>query len=207
MVGLNSIITLREVFDAVFMSLILGFVFGDFLGRFAPRRRGRGYYSRFNLGLPYSYSHYGFDLEGFKFAVMLVAPAIILHELAHKFVALSFGMQATFYAAYFWLFLALLLKAIKAPFIFFVPAFVSITGSGTYLQYSMIAVAGPLMNLLLYLISNFMARKLLVSGRKQELPFWLLSAKINLFLFIFNMLPIPGFDGFKFYYGLLRAIF
>ncbi len=187
-----------EIMDIVAMSLIIGFIFADFFKDFAPRKtKNYGYYS-----LPYS-AKAGFDWDSFEFSIALVAPAIILHELSHKLVALSFGLQATFHAAYFWLFLALLLKLMRFPFIFFVPAFVSISGGATPFQSAMIALAGPGMNFILFIVSKVMTKH---SSRKY-MPFWLLSSKINLFLFIFNMLPIPGFDGFKVYAGLIQAFF
>ena len=36
-----------------------------------------------------------FDWDAFKFAALVTAPAIILHELAHKIVAISYGLQAS----------------------------------------------------------------------------------------------------------------
>jgi Zn-dependent protease len=33
-----------------------------------------------------------------------------------------------------------------------------------------------------------------------------LTRNINLFLFIFNMIPIPGFDGFTVFTGLWKII-
>ena len=185
-----------EIRDIVAMSLIIGFIFADFFKDFAPRRtRDYGYYS-----LPYS-AKAGFDWDAFGFSVALVAPAIILHELSHKLIALSFGLQATFHTSYFWLFIALLLKLMHFPFIFFVPAFVSIVGNVTPFQSAMIALAGPGMNFILFVISKIMTKH----SSKKYLPFWSLSAKVNLFLFIFNMLPIPGFDGLKVYTGLIRT--
>jgi Zn-dependent protease len=31
--------------------------------------------------------------------------------------------------------------------------------------------------------------------------------QINMFLFILNMIPIPGFDGFNVFYQLFKALF
>jgi len=36
---------------------------------------------------------------------------------------------------------------------------------------------------------------------------WLFTRRINGFLFILNMLPFPGFDGFKVYAGLFGFVF
>ncbi|HIH49009.1 TPA: hypothetical protein HA296_05395, partial [Candidatus Woesearchaeota archaeon] len=43
--------------------------------------------------------------------------------------------------------------------------------------------------------------------KKKQLAFWLITQKVNLFLFIFNMLPIPPFDGFTVFSGLYHAFF
>ncbi len=198
------LLTLQELVDMFFMTILLGLIFEGFLRRL------------FKPGLDsYYLVNKLFDLESFKIAVVVVAPAIILHELAHKFAALSFGMYATFHAAYSWLFLGLLMRIFGFPFIFFVPAYVSILGEGSYLQYALIAAAGPFMNLLIWFVSSLMVRHAKKrSGfrrgfrrNKLYLPVLMLTARINLFLFIFNMLPIPGFDGFKFFFGLIKAIF
>ncbi|MEM2121615.1 MAG: hypothetical protein QXU20_03090 [Candidatus Woesearchaeota archaeon] len=194
-----ALITLREVIDAVFMSIFVGIIFEGFLRTLLVRRTYEDYYL----------INKTFDFQAFKLAVLIVAPGIILHELAHKFVALGFGMQATFNAAYGWLFVGLLMKFFGFPFIFFIPAYVSISGAGSYLQYSITALAGPLTNLLLFIISSLIVSRAPKRFRRKKyfLPVMILTARINLFLFIFNMLPIPGFDGFQFLYGLIKAIF
>ncbi|MBC8444116.1 site-2 protease family protein, partial [Candidatus Woesearchaeota archaeon] len=42
--------------------------------------------------------------------------------------------------------------------------------------------------------------------KKRYIPFLILTKKINLFLFIFNMLPIPFFDGGHFFSSILSAL-
>ncbi len=190
---MTALFTFGELFDIVAMSLIIGFIFSDFFSDYY--HKFKGYAERFPT--------YGFDWSSFWFATLLVAPTIILHEFGHKFVALSFGLHATFHAAYVWLLLAVVLKLVGSPFLFFVPAFVSIAGVSTPLQSALIAFAGPGTNLLLYLISKIFIK----SSSKKALPYWLLFSKINLFFFIFNMLPIPGFDGFTVYLNLFRMLF
>ena len=185
------ILSFKEVFDIIAMTAILGIIFADVFRRFY-----------------HPYSFYGkprFDWEGFKFAIIATAPAVILHELGHKFVAMAFGLHATFNAAYGWLLFGVLLKMLNVGFIFFVPAYVSIQGNATPLAYSITAFAGPFMNLVLWLGARYALKKNLV--KKQYLPLVYLTKQINMFLFIFNMLPIPFFDGFKVYQGLLQTIF
>ncbi len=186
------ILTISEIIDIIVMTLILGFIFKDSFGRFRPRPD----YSEYDI--PIITSH----RDDFLFACLVTAPAIILHELGHKFVALSFGMSATFNAAYFWLGIGVLLKLMNFGFIFFVPAYVSISGMGTVLHYTLIAGAGPFVNLLLWFIAWLLIKNKLI--KKKYMPFAYLTQQINLFLFIFNILPIPGFDGYKFWLGLIQ---
>ena len=184
---------LQEIIDMVLMSLIVGYLFMGFIPR--PREE--------NYDPLKAYAHP--DRGHFLFAIQAVAPAIILHELAHKFVALSFGLEAVFQAAYFFLGVGLLLKLLNFGFIFFVPAYVSITGNATALQFSMTALAGPLTNGLLWLVAAGLLRSKKV--KKSWAQFLALTARINMFLFIFNLLPIPGFDGWQVYRGLFAAFF
>ena len=174
--------TLQELFDVIVMTAAVGFIFKDIF-------KARG-----------ELAH-----NSFWFACAVTAPALILHELSHKFVALAFGLQATFHAAYAWLGLGILLKLVNFNFIFFVPAYVSIEGAASNLASALISGAGPGINLLLFLVSWALLRqKKLKTG-----TFLLLQAtkQINLFLFIFNMLPLPFFDGLKFYQGLWHVFF
>ena len=189
------LLSLKELFDIAVMTVILGVIFQDVFRRFRH---------------PYAfYGKPGFDWEGFKFAMMVTAPAVILHEFGHKFVAMAFGLSASFNAAYGWLGFGLLLKLLNVGFIFFVPAYVSISApigmSISPFVYSITAFAGPAVNLVLWLGARYALNKNLV--KKKYLALAYLTKQINMFLFIFNMLPIPGFDGFKVYSGLLQFIF
>jgi len=195
------LISLREFLDVIAMTAIVGFIFVGFISRFRQK--------------PVA----GFDWKAFWIAAFVTAPAIILHELSHKFVAMGLGFSATFYAAYLFLAIGVVLALFKSNFIFFVPAYVMI-GNGEAIPstaFSIIAVAGPAMNLVLWMGSWFAFSKLRSKyARTRNLPpisarLWLLilylTKQINMLLFIFNMLPIPGFDGFKFYSGLWQVIF
>ncbi|MAG08549.1 hypothetical protein CMO89_03685 [Candidatus Woesearchaeota archaeon] len=188
--------TFNEIIDILIMSVIVGFIFKDLFKKpvenYDPLKQLQSSQS----------------LENLKFAVLVTAPAIILHELAHKFVALSYGMEATFHAAYFWLGLGLVLKLMNFSFIFFVPGYVSIACKTLYcqitpLQSALIAGAGPFMNLLLWLASSFLLKKNMLD--KKYFPILLITSRINMFLFFFNMLPFLMFDGYKFFTGIIRA--
>ncbi|MBI4149211.1 site-2 protease family protein [Candidatus Woesearchaeota archaeon] len=183
-----AILSFMEIIDFIIMTLFLGYLFQDMFARSPHAQR--------------------FDWKSFRFAVYVTAPAIILHELFHKLAALAFGFDAVFHAFYadtttLWLgIFALLAKLAHFGFFFIVPGFVSISGSGTPLHYALIAFAGPALNLLLWQAASYLSKRHTRHGALLAV-----TAKINMFLFIFNMLPIPGFDGFQVYLNLWRAIF
>jgi Zn-dependent protease len=191
--------SLMEIVDIVIMAFAIGFIFKDVF-KYAPK---------VEVFTPEYYIRKArFKWNDFWFAVAVVAPSIIIHEFGHKFVALAFGMEAVFHAAYTWLVIGLVLKLINFGFIFFVPAYTLISGGGTQLQMAVVAVAGPAVNLILWLGAKLVLgqqKKLKLSRLHQHLLF--LVSRINMFLFIFNMLPIPGFDGLSFFSYIFKAIF
>ena len=187
-----ALFTFSEFFDIVAMTAIIGYIFSDLFKKPVAHDYD-----------PLTHFKAGFDVENFKFAAMITAPAIILHELGHKFVALGFGLEAQFQAAWLFLGLALLMKLMNFGFIFIVPAYVSIIGRATPMEFGLIAFAGPAVNLILWLLAAFALKRNLFP-RKYDTALGLTS-KINMFLFIFNMLPIPGFDGSKVFMGLIQA--
>lgn len=174
-----------EIFDIVFMTAVVGYIFIDGFRNFAHSTK-----------------------ERFLLSVLSVAPGIILHEFGHKIVGLLFGFNATFNAAYIWLGIGLVLKLVSG-FMFFVPAYVSITCASagcviTPIASTLIAFAGPAINGLLY-IGALLALKY---GQWSPKVTLVLTAtqRINGILFIFNMLPVPLFDGFSVYSGLWHLI-
>jgi Zn-dependent protease len=108
---------------------------------------------------------------------------------------------------------ALILKLVNFSFIFIVPAFVESTciagatfcmGKSSLIASSLIALAGPFVNFLLWLISYIIIKNnLLPKKYKRWEPALILTARINFFLMLFNMIPIPGFDGYHFFTGLI----
>jgi len=178
--------SLREVFDILIMTIAVGFIFMDIF------KKPTAQYEPLH--------HQGFKWHDFFFAAMVTAPGIILHELGHKFVALAFGLTAAFKAAYTFLGIGIALKLLSAGFIFFVPAYVSISGPATHLQSALTAAAGPLTNLVIFLLALIVLKTKKLSHN--WLVFWTLTKQINIFLFIFNMLPFFFFDGAKVFSGL-----
>lgn len=173
-----------EIFQAVVMSLIVGWIFMDILG-------GKRVVS------PEEYMRGKVKKSKFWFAVALVAPAIILHELGHKFVAMAFGLDATFQAAWIWLGIGIIMKMFGG-FIFLVPAFVKIVGTAPHWVFGVTALAGPAVNFALFGLSKFMLWFRTTQHKSikvNEHRFWTIFARINLFLGAFNLIPIPPFDG------------
>jgi len=193
-----QLITIGEIIDLILMTLFVGYIFSDIV----PIRKEEEYD-------PLVHYKKGFDFESLKFAILATAPAVIVHELAHKFVALSFGLNAVFMAFYrssFTLLLGVLAVFAKLTgfgFMFFVPGFVSINGYGTHLQFALTAFAGPFVNLVLWIGAWYLLKN--KRYRKKYYLLLVLTQRINMFLFIFNMLPIPGFDGYKVFIGIINA--
>ena len=186
------IITLQEIIDLVIMVAALGFIFKDYMNV-----RSTEDYEPLD-----EFKKKSFFSSGFKNAVIVTAPAIALHEAAHKIAALSFGLDATFHAAYTWLGIGLILKLIGAPFLFFVPGFVSYSGYIEPLARALIAFSGPFVNLLLFLFATLAIKQ---NWFKKQLPLLMLTRQINMFLFIFNMIPLGFFDGAQVFQSLLQA--
>lgn len=184
-----ALLSAKELLDLVIMVVGLGYIFMGTMQR--PRAAEI-------VASP------GFDWQGFLWAILITAPAIVLHELAHKFVALFFDLVAVFHASYFGLGIGIFLRLIQSPFIIFVPGYVSIQGA-TPLESAVTAFVGPGMNLLLFVAAwCFLtyARRLTYHQK-----FLLYATKqINLFLFLFNMIPLPPFDGFHVVSGLFTFL-
>lgn len=191
------IITLIEIVDMIIMTLAIGFIFKDSFPQ--PAKRNYDPVEELRRTASGEGVH-----DNLLFAALVAAPGIILHELSHKFVALHFGIQATFHAAYEWLFAGILLKLLNFPFIFFVPGYVSYPAeAATHIQSALISGAGPLMNLLLFITAWALLKYGKIKNKNNLLALHMMK-NINMFLFIFNMIPIPPFDGGNFFLELYR---
>jgi len=191
--------SIKEIIDIVIICLALGFIFQ---GMFKSPKKTINYdpLEEYKAKPKRKW----IDWHDFKFAIAVVAPAIILHEFGHKFMAMGFGTTATFHAAYKFLLLGIGLKIISFPFLIFVPAFVNFSPVGlSSIQTSLIAFAGPLVNLILWLVPMIILKKVKLS--RKWAYFLFLTKMINMWLFIFNMLPIPPFDGSQVFAGLFQV--
>ncbi|MDO8480432.1 MAG: M50 family metallopeptidase [Nanoarchaeota archaeon] len=178
-----------ELIDIIIMSFVLGYIFSDFIGR--PGRDPLDAYKKSRW-------------QQLKVSALVAGPAVVFHELAHKFVAMAFGAQAVLYAPYGWYLLVIILKAIGFPFMFLVGAFVAHSPLPP-LESSIVALAGPALNFLMWGAAILAVKAGKV--KPKYLPYVVPFARLNLLLGIFNMLPIPGFDGFGFFAGLFQALF
>jgi len=117
----------------------------------------------------------------------------LLHELAHKVVAVRFDQIAEFRADYGMLFLAVMSALVG--FLFAAPGAVHHRGRLTPREHGLIALAGPVTNGLLALVFV----PVYVAGGLVGSPFLALlggrGIAINLFLAAFNLVPFGPLDG------------
>jgi len=118
----------------------------------------------------------------------------VLHELAHKYVAESYGLMAEFKAFYNMLFLAIVFAL--AGFIIAAPGAVMLKGAITRERNGKIALAGPMTNFVLAIL--FMISLLFSSGSLGTILGY--GFQINALLALFNMIPFGAFDGAKIIY-------
>ncbi len=186
------LITIREVIYLVAASFVVGYIFSGYV-----KKPSKDVIDQYNTG---------FSWENLKFATMIATPGIVLHELAHKFVAMGFGLNAVFEIWPTGLAVGVILKLLGSGFMLLAPGYVSILGVTSGLQQVLISFAGPAVNLLLWLgASHFVKRKNNLS-RNQAIGLFVI-AEMNKWLFIFNMLPLPPLDGYKVFSGLFSLIF
>ena len=124
----------------------------------------------------------------FMISLLTVGIGFLLHELAHKIVAVRFGQRAAFKADY--KMLALCIGAAFAGFLFAAPGAVYHRGRITLRQNGLVAVAGPLTNIAL--VGAFLPLTAFPGfvGQVGQL-----GVLINAFLAAFNMIPFGPLDG------------
>jgi len=130
--------------------------------------------------------------EAVAIALIAVGPGFVLHELSHKFAARRYGHWAEFRMWPLGLLLALVTSLIG--FIFAAPGATYISGINiTKEENGKISLAGPLTNVAVALV--FVPLFLFGSDFVQTLGFF--GVYINLFLALFNMIPVLPLDGAK----------
>ena len=136
----------------------------------------------------------GFLIGGIIYFISLT-PAFVLHEIAHKIVARSYGCWAEFRASPSGLRFGVILAA-ALGIVFMAPGAVMVAGNTTKSQFGKIALAGPVTNVALWSIGlcaimlgiaeNQIASMIIIP--------WMWG---NAVLGAFNMIPLGPLDGKK----------
>ncbi|MFB6207542.1 MAG: metalloprotease [Haloglomus sp.] len=174
----------RETRDLVVAWLALGLAFTLFL--LVSSGRGLGPVGLLNL------LGTGLFVELLVLSLLTAGVGFLLHELAHKVVAVRFGQVAEFRADYTMLGLAL--AAALVGFLFAAPGAVYHRGRITPRESAGIAVAGPLTNVVLaglFLPLFLFTESGFLHGAGQ------LGVTLNAVLAGFNMIPFGPLDGRK----------
>jgi Zn-dependent protease len=132
-----------------------------------------------------------FVLAFLGMSALTAGVAFLLHELAHKVVAQRFGQIAEFRADYQMLGLAIL--SAMVGFLFAAPGAVYHRGTITPRENGLIAIAGPVTNLVL--AGGFFALFVVAPGGGLLSTVASLGVWINAFLAGFNMIPFGPLDG------------
>lgn len=143
------------------------------------------------------------NLASGVFVRFLVISAIVcglgfvFHELAHRIVARSYGAQAHFIADNRWLILSIVIAF--GGFFIAAPGAVWHRGMLSARQGGLIALAGPVTNLVLSLIFLLLYPILYAAGIQNDwiLILCLIGVGLNAWLGLFNMIPAGPFDGAK----------
>jgi Zn-dependent protease len=176
----GKVFSVIEVRDIVIAWIALGFAFGI------------SYVSRITvLGLSVS-DPITFFAYVFLISLLTVGPGFVFHELSHKFVAQRYGFWAEFRMWPMGLFLALLTSLLGI--IFAAPGATYISGTNiSKSENGKISLAGPLTNAAIAAL--FVPFLFSSVGFLQDLGS--IGVPINIFLALFNLLPIGPLDGAK----------
>ncbi|GAA5261490.1 zinc metalloprotease [Methanocalculus sp. MC3] len=142
--------------------------------------------------------HLGTAVLFFLLSLITVGVGFVLHELAHKFMAMRYGYWAEFQKDNQMLLVAVAIAALVGV-VFAAPGATLIYGPTlSKKENGVISVAGPVTNLLLAIPFGL----LVIGGMMFDLGWFVIlvgavGVKINAMLAAFNMLPIGPLDGKK----------
>ena len=134
-----------------------------------------------------------FFLKGLLYSALGIVTAFFFHEMSHKFMPQKYGLWAEYRMFPRGLLLALLLS-ILTPFVFAAPGAVMFMGGSRSHETGHIAIAGPMANIVISLITFPLYIYLFETQIGQILG---LICFINAFLAFFNLLPFGPLDGMK----------
>ena len=131
-------------------------------------------------------------------SLLTIAPAFILHEIAHKIMAKRYGCWAEFRADPSGLRFGVILSAITG-IVFMAPGAVMVLGRTTVSQFGRIALAGPVTNIVLWSLGAAAILIGDITGVESYVTNALLETWIwgNGVLALFNMIPLGPLDGKK----------
>ncbi|MBR9702552.1 hypothetical protein GOV10_00820 [Candidatus Woesearchaeota archaeon] len=124
-------------------------------------------------------------------AAVTVGLGFILHELAHKFVAIYHGCSAEFRANNTMLWVAIFMSFFG--WVFAAPGAVMVHGARGKKEVGLISAAGPASNIILALI--FLILTFMLPAELSKIAWY--GMIINGMLALFNMIPVMPFDGRK----------
>jgi Zn-dependent protease len=121
----------------------------------------------------------------------------VVHELAHRVVARNYGAQAHFVANNQWLIVSIVIAF--AGFFIAAPGAVWHRGYLTPRQGGLVALAGPVSNLVLALVFLLLFPIGYLAGIRADWLTYLclIGVSLNSWLGLFNMIPTGPFDGAK----------
>lgn len=151
------------------------------------------------LGIIFAFGN--LSLVNFLVSLAIIGPALILHELAHKFMAQKYDLVAAYVMWPTGIAIALLMAFVTQGTMIFAalgavmiaPVYhtrlgyklIGITGE----QMGKISIVGPLTNIALAIISYLLM--------PLNPAFFYMSANINCWIALFNCIPVPPLDGTK----------